>query len=89
MNGLPFVDAHIHLWDLAGPIRYPWLSPPFSDEGPNGSVEPIATSYLPGAYLAKDAGDGNPGKGFIRVALVANSDEVRRGLGLVRDVLYR
>ncbi|WP_156362935.1 aminotransferase class I/II-fold pyridoxal phosphate-dependent enzyme [Rubellimicrobium mesophilum] len=44
---------------------------------------------LPGAYLAKDAGDGNPGKGFIRVALVANSDEVRRGLGLIRDILYR
>ena len=41
-----------------------------------------------GAYLAKDAGQGNPGQGFIRVALVAPADEVRRGLGLIRDVLY-
>ena len=44
---------------------------------------------LPGAYLAKDTGDGNPGQGFIRVALVAGAGEVRRGLGLLRDVLYR
>lgn len=44
---------------------------------------------LPGAYLAKDAGAGNPGKGFLRVALVAGEGEVRRGLGLIRDVLYR
>ena len=41
---IPFVDAHIHLWDL-NHIRYDWLSPPFSDDGPNGSVEPIARNY--------------------------------------------
>ena len=41
---IPFVDAHIHLWDLNN-IRYDWLSPPFSDDGPNGSVEPIARDY--------------------------------------------
>lgn len=45
MDPLPFVDAHVHLWDLDH-IRYPWLTPPFSDEGPNGSVEPIARDYL-------------------------------------------
>ncbi|TNC71811.1 aminotransferase class I/II-fold pyridoxal phosphate-dependent enzyme [Rubellimicrobium roseum] len=44
---------------------------------------------LPGAYLAKDAGQGNPGQGYIRVALVAGASDVRRGLGLLRDVLYR
>lgn len=48
---IPFVDAHIHLWDLAH-IRYPWLSPPFSDEGPNGSVEAIAHDYGVAAYRA-------------------------------------
>ena len=25
MDDLPIVDAHHHLWDLEGPIRYPWL----------------------------------------------------------------
>lgn len=43
---------------------------------------------LPGAYLARDAGQGNPGQGYIRVALVAGAEEVRRGLGLIRDVIY-
>jgi predicted TIM-barrel fold metal-dependent hydrolase len=48
---IPFVDAHIHLWDL-GHIRYPWLSPPFADDGPNGSVEPIARDYGVAEYRA-------------------------------------
>lgn len=48
---IPFVDAHIHLWDLAH-IRYDWLSPPFSAEGPNGSVEPIARNYGLADYRA-------------------------------------
>lgn len=38
------VDAHMHLWDLEN-IRYPWLMPPFSTDGPNGSVKAIAASY--------------------------------------------
>ena len=48
-TAIPFVDAHIHLWDLAR-LRYPWLTPPFADDGPNGSVEPIASTYLPADY---------------------------------------
>ncbi len=47
----PFVDAHVHLWDLDH-IRYPWLMPPFADDGPNGSVEAIAATYLLDDYLA-------------------------------------
>tara|TARA_R110000787_G_scaffold159823_3_gene273516 strand:- start:556 stop:1458 length:903 start_codon:yes stop_codon:yes gene_type:complete len=48
---IPFVDAHIHLWDLAH-IRYDWLSPPFAEDGPNGSVEPIAHDYGVADYRA-------------------------------------
>jgi len=51
----PFVDAHVHLWDLAH-LRYAWLTPPFSDAGPNGSVEPIAKTYRLDDYLADAAG---------------------------------
>lgn len=51
MADLPFVDAHIHLWDLKH-IRYDWLSAPFSDEGPNGSVEAIAQDYGVAEYRA-------------------------------------
>ena len=43
---------------------------------------------LPGAYLARDVGGDNPGKGYIRVALVAPKDEMQRGLIQLRDCLY-
>ncbi len=43
---------------------------------------------LPGAYLSRDTTAGNPGKGYIRVALVAPEDETRRGLIRLRDCLY-
>lgn len=52
---LPFVDAHVHLWDLDR-IAYPWLTPPFDDDGPNGSVETIARTYLLDDYRADSAG---------------------------------
>ena len=44
-NDLPIVDAHHHLWDLDGPIRYPWL---FSgDHTFLGDYSRIRRSYLP------------------------------------------
>ena len=55
MRGIPFVDAHVHLWDLER-ISYPWLTPPFADDGPNGSVEGISKTYLLDDYLADAAG---------------------------------
>src|SRR3546814_13030080 len=51
----PLVDPHVHLWDLAH-IRYPWLTPPFDADNPNGSVEPIAVDYTLDAYLADARG---------------------------------
>jgi aspartate/methionine/tyrosine aminotransferase len=43
---------------------------------------------LPGAYLARDTADGNPGEKFIRIALVAPLDETREGLTRLRDCIY-
>ncbi|MEM1361587.1 MAG: aminotransferase class I/II-fold pyridoxal phosphate-dependent enzyme [Pseudomonadota bacterium] len=43
---------------------------------------------LPGAYLARDTDHGNPGQGYIRVALVASEAETDRGLRLLRACLY-
>jgi predicted TIM-barrel fold metal-dependent hydrolase len=51
---LPFIDAHVHLWDLDR-IRYAWLMPPFSDGGPNGNVAPIAKTYLLDDYRRESA----------------------------------
>ncbi|MFP7570935.1 aminotransferase class I/II-fold pyridoxal phosphate-dependent enzyme [Marivita sp. S2033] len=43
---------------------------------------------LPGAFLSRDTDAGNPGQGYIRVALVAPKDETERGLTQIRDCLF-
>ena len=50
-----FVDAHVHLWKLDH-LSYPWLTPPFADDGPNGSVEAIARDYGLDDYFRDAAG---------------------------------
>jgi predicted TIM-barrel fold metal-dependent hydrolase len=54
MTGLPFIDAHVHLWDLDR-LRYAWLTPPFGDDGPNGNVSAIASTYLLDDYRREAA----------------------------------
>jgi predicted TIM-barrel fold metal-dependent hydrolase len=67
-----FVDPHVHLWDLSH-VRYPWLMPPFSDDGPNGSVEPIASDYGLDEYLA-DAGNWDV-RGIVHIDAGAHPDD--------------
>ena len=43
---------------------------------------------LPGAYLSRDVDGHNPGRGFIRVALVADADQTEAALQRLRAVLY-
>jgi aspartate/methionine/tyrosine aminotransferase len=43
---------------------------------------------LPGAYLSREVGGDNPGKGYIRVALVGGIDETQSGLTALCDCLY-
>jgi N-succinyldiaminopimelate aminotransferase len=43
---------------------------------------------LPGAYLSRESGGQNPGKGYIRVAMVAPKDDMQRGLTQLCDCLY-
>jgi predicted TIM-barrel fold metal-dependent hydrolase len=40
---IPFVDAHVHLWDLSH-NRYPFLPPSFTNDGPNDSIEATANA---------------------------------------------
>lgn len=57
MAGFEIVDAHHHLWDLSGPLRYPWLQGemvPFR----YGDYAKIRRSYLPEDYR-RDAGRQN------------------------------
>jgi N-succinyldiaminopimelate aminotransferase len=43
---------------------------------------------LPGAYLSRESGGQNPGKGYIRVAMVAPINDMQRGLIRLCDCLY-
>lgn len=52
MQDKPFIDAHMHMWDL-NRLDYPWLTPPFDSEGPNGSVESIASDYSLDIYRSE------------------------------------
>jgi predicted TIM-barrel fold metal-dependent hydrolase len=72
MIDIPFVDAHVHLWDLSR-ISYPWLTAPFNNEGPNGSVESIARTYLLDDYLADAARWNISGIVHIEAGAVASS----------------
>ena len=42
---------------------------------------------LPGAYLGREGSAGNPGKKYIRAAMVAPKEEMRRGLERLRSCL--
>ena len=44
---------------------------------------------LPGAYLSRDVNGENPGKTYIRVALVAPMNQMQPALTQLRDCLYR
>jgi N-succinyldiaminopimelate aminotransferase len=43
---------------------------------------------IPGSYFARDVDGQNPGKGYIRVALVAPKDETKQALITLRRCLY-
>jgi aspartate/methionine/tyrosine aminotransferase len=43
---------------------------------------------LPGAYLSREVNKHNPGRGYIRVALVAPIEEMRAGLTKIRNCIY-
>lgn len=48
-----------------------------------------AVRVLPGSYLSRDVSGENPGKRYIRVAMVAPIDDMRRGLIRLRECLYK
>jgi N-succinyldiaminopimelate aminotransferase len=69
-----------------------WLPvPPDMGDGEAAALtlwQRAGVRVLPGAYLGRDDGNGNPGAGFVRVAMVAPQPETERGLTAIRDILY-
>jgi aspartate/methionine/tyrosine aminotransferase len=90
-----FATADRILGDLPG-YRAPeggfflWLPVPGGDGEASALALWRATGVrvLPGAYLARDSAAGNPGRGYIRVALVAPHDAMAQGLTRLRAGLY-
>lgn len=61
------------------------------DDGEAATVKlwrQTGVKVLPGAYLGRDVDGINPAKGYIRVAMVAGMDELKRGLQAIRDCIY-
>jgi N-succinyldiaminopimelate aminotransferase len=65
-----------------------WLPVEDDEEAAVKLWRETGVKVLPGGYLAQDVNGENPGKTYIRVALVAPKEETARGLELIRDCLY-
>lgn len=63
---------------------YLWAKTPVSDtEFARGLYRDYNVNVLPGSYLAREAQGINPGKNFVRMALVAQLDECLEAIGRV------
>lgn len=65
-----------------------WLPVPDGEAAALKAWTETAVRVLPGAYLSRETGGANPGQGYIRVAMVAPIEDMRRGLIRLRDCLY-
>ncbi|ESW61523.1 MAG: aspartate aminotransferase [Rhodobacter sp. CACIA14H1] len=65
-----------------------WLPVEDGEEAALKLWQEAGVRVLPGAYLSREVGGQNPGKGYIRVALVAPVEEMQRGLTKLRDCIY-
>ncbi|KEJ90418.1 aminotransferase class I/II-fold pyridoxal phosphate-dependent enzyme [Sulfitobacter donghicola] len=66
-----------------------WLPVEDDEEAAVKLWRETGVKVLPGGYLAQDVpGVENPGKKYIRAALVAPKEETERGLQAIRDCLY-
>ncbi|HCW82874.1 MAG: aminotransferase class I/II-fold pyridoxal phosphate-dependent enzyme [Rhodobacteraceae bacterium] len=65
-----------------------WLPVENGEEAALKLWKETGVRVLPGEYLSKDTDQGNPGREYIRVAMVAPKDEMQRGLIQIRDCLF-
>ncbi|PRY20898.1 aspartate/methionine/tyrosine aminotransferase [Aliiruegeria haliotis] len=65
-----------------------WLPVTDGEQAARTLYEKTGVRVLPGAYLSRDVNGENPGKGYIRVAMVSDMDELQRGLRQLRACLY-
>ncbi|WP_273690805.1 aminotransferase class I/II-fold pyridoxal phosphate-dependent enzyme [Ketogulonicigenium vulgare] len=65
-----------------------WLPVPDDEAATVKLWTETGVRVLPGSYLSRDVAGENPGKGYIRVALVDDPATTERALHLIRNCLY-
>lgn len=66
-----------------------WLPVAGDEAAARRAWQQAGVRVLPGGYLGRDTGQGNPGAGYVRVAMVAaDPEEMRAGLIRLRACLY-
>lgn len=65
-----------------------WLPVDDGEEAALRLWKETGVRVLPGGYLSRTVDGQNPGQGYIRVAMVAPTQEMQRGLTRLRDCLY-
>jgi N-succinyldiaminopimelate aminotransferase len=84
---LPVLAPALRLGRPAGGF-YLWADVGGDDEAfVRGLYSAMNVTLLPGSYLARDAGGGNPGRGKVRITLVAGVDECVEAAHRIRDYL--
>ncbi|MCY1126573.1 aminotransferase class I/II-fold pyridoxal phosphate-dependent enzyme [Frigidibacter sp. RF13] len=66
-----------------------WLPVEDGEQAALKAWKETGVRVLPGAYLAREVAGDNPGRGYIRVAMVAPKEDMRQGLRRLRDCIYR
>lgn len=67
---------------------YLWIKTPVSDtEFTKRLYQDYNVTVLPGSYLARDAYGANPGKDFVRIALVASPEECIEAMERIKHLL--
>jgi N-succinyldiaminopimelate aminotransferase len=64
---------------------YLWPQVPDDERFTRELFERKNVTLLPGSYLARDTGSGNPGRGRVRISLVANANECIEAAQRIRD----
>lgn len=65
-----------------------WLPVPDGEAAALELWQKTGIRALPGAYLSKDTDAGNPGKSYLRVAIVAPYEDTKTALQDIRNCLY-
>ncbi len=67
---------------------YLWLKTPISDtEFTKRLYQDYNVTVLPGSYLARDAHGFNPGKNYVRIALVASPQECIEAMNRIKNLM--